>query len=348
MGLKQFLHIGTKQIADNTSASDLPTVKVVNTTGTAGTINSTVPVFTPTTFRNIVDGEMKDSTFMSIYNSIYNWHMSKFEYKNLPLGLTKQHIEYILWMYNEGVLFEMGGKYYFTQFRVEEYDDINGDPIKVKPMSLDSDKGTELNSLTVDKDCIIIRNSTYGLLRNVKHFRSLAYSVLDPINAISREYQNVINNSNSSLEFLAIGDDVDDITLKNINQAIASGERIVKFDPDSLGEIAVVKGGLAKGGQVQFTDRTDSIIKTTTHIWQLLKTVIGMQHEQQMNQARQNQEQTNSDKQFSSSLIQTEFDQRKQDLLASSNMGLNITVEKLDIFKDEIELDPVGGNNELD
>ncbi len=90
-------------------------------------------------------------------NILKNYNFNKWNYKNIPEGLTQQRIENLLFLWGRCILFKFNNKYYATNFNVVE-NGYNYDytPKLVKPVLTNGTK-TPINfpqKLEVGKDCV--------------------------------------------------------------------------------------------------------------------------------------------------------------------------------------------------
>lgn len=264
---------------DPVTEKDLPEIKHLNTRTSGGQVYGFINEATPTYeqyqdyyFNNSDEkwsGRKAKYLFLLI-STLRLYYFNKYKIDNLPKGIDKFKLLNFIFTNGSVVVFKMGGEYYTLPFTTDKYD-LYGEPKVITPFT-PFNRNVKLKQMVVNKECVILRDSIDGVSTNIKTF-GILYKMWQLLEDTANQYNEIANDAILSRLKIAVGDDVDDETIKNIEQAFMSGKFVIKFDFESidLNQFLAGKGTNPQGQAMTSMSRQKDLTETFTFLINQIK-----------------------------------------------------------------------------
>lgn len=216
-----------------------------------------------------VSGRKTKFLFLLI-TTIKLYYINKFKIDNLPDTIDKTIMLSFLFVYGSVSIFKLGDEYLTLPYTVSKFD-IYGRPTVIRPIS-PYNKGVQFREYTVDKDCVILRDNADGISSKTNSY-GILYKIWVLLEDVAMQYNEIANDAILSRIKLAIGEDVDDATVENIQRAFLSGSFVIRFDLDSvnINQFLQGKGSKPNGTPISADSRQRDLTETFTFFMNQIK-----------------------------------------------------------------------------
>lgn len=264
-----------------------------------------------------------------ILDQIYEYQVERFEYSNLPEGLTKYRLETKILENGSAMVINVNGEYHAVNYSVETTN-IYNEPVLT---SILEPKSSMLNGVKVDlrdKKAVIVRNNEKRetilprILRFVGDMEKILFQIEK--NITSSAPKGILNLKNTEMEF----NEENNSPEKNAMEHVINGQDTFYVLRTKTGEEYDAMGDNEDSLfiPVELTDRTDTLIKNYTFMKEQIKEIVGAAMNIHQKKERAITDEIGSQQGFSVSAKQHAFNIRVQDLETLNKVfGLTVGIE---------------------
>lgn len=264
-----------------------------------------------------------------ILDQIYEYQIERFEYANLPEGLTKYRLESKILENGSAMVIAVNGEYHAVNYSVETTNLYN-EPVLT---SILEPKAPMLDGVKVDLrsgKAVIIRNNEKRetVLPKILRFVSAMEKILFQIekNITSSAPKGILNLKNTEMEF----NEENNSPEKNSMEHVINGQDTFYVLRTKTGEDYDAMGDNEDSLfiPVELTDRTDTLIKNYTFMKEQIKEIVGAAMNIHQKKERAITDEIGSQQGFSVSAKQHAYNVRVQDLdTLNKTFGLSVQIE---------------------
>ncbi len=310
------------------TAEDLAKTKILNTGGIAGVVNS-LPDFDSFITGDKGFGWLGTNTTFTWIATLKNWHVSQFEYENLPEGIDSDFIEFLLFVWGKVIIFKKGDKFYTTSFIPVEFD-IYFNPTKIKIIvPFDTNHKLTNKVMKVDKNCAILYNDQSFLLGNKVFYGSL-WRIWPFLKNVVKSYNLIVRNQDLTKKWAKMPFDTASIQIKAMENMMKNDTRLVlPWNQNALLPSNSSRNTRETEDKLEFDDGTGVAWDNYYNHWNELKQMIGMDNNANAKKReRQITDEIEVNNVLSTSMLDIMKKQRQKGLdKANEIWGLNMSVE---------------------